>query len=126
MYLAVKYLHLACIAISGAGFILRGVLMMRGSPLLAARWMNILPHVVDTLLLASALVLVLLSAQYPFVAAWVTAKVFGLIGYIILGTLALKRAATRRGRIACWLAALAVFSWIVSVALTKNPAGYFA
>jgi uncharacterized membrane protein SirB2 len=94
--------------------------------LLNARWIKVLPHVNDTVLLAAALSLAFMSEQYPFVAGWVTAKVLGVFAYIILGALALRDASTLRMRIVCWLAAMAVFGWIVSVALTRNPAGFLA
>lgn len=122
-YLAVKYLHVTCVAISGSGFLIRGLLMLRDSPLLQRRWMKILPHLNDTALLAAALTLTLLTGQYPFVDAWVTAKVFGLIVYIILGSLALKGFATKPLRLASWLAALAVFGYVISVALSRSPWG---
>lgn len=126
MYALVKYVHVISVVLSLAGFFVRGLLMMRDSPLLSARWIRVLPHVNDTILLIAALTLAWMSGQYPFVAAWVTAKVFGIIAYIILGTLALRAAGTRRMRIACWIASLAVFAWIVSVALTRDPAGVFS
>jgi uncharacterized membrane protein SirB2 len=126
MYTAVKYVHVISVVLSVGGFFLRGLLMMRESPWLEARWIRRLPHINDTILLAAALALAWMSGQYPFVADWVTAKVFGVIAYIILGTLALRKASTRRLRIACWFASLAVFAWIVSVALTREPAGIFA
>jgi uncharacterized membrane protein SirB2 len=126
MYTLVKYVHVISVVLSVTGFFLRGVLMMRASPLLDARWMKVLPHVNDTVLLIAALTLAALSAQYPFVIGWVTAKVLGVIAYIILGALALRDASTRRMRIICWLAALAVFGWIVSVALSRHPAGFLA
>ncbi|MBL8479023.1 MAG: SirB2 family protein [Sterolibacteriaceae bacterium] len=125
MYLAVKYVHVVSVVLSLAGFFLRGILMMRDSPLLAARWVRVLPHINDTVLLIAALTLAAMSDQYPFVVDWVTAKVFGIIAYIILGALALREASTRRLRIACWLASMAVFGWIVSVALTRQPLGVF-
>ncbi|MBI3525625.1 MAG: SirB2 family protein [Betaproteobacteria bacterium] len=125
-YLAVKYLHIGCVVLSGSGFFLRGLLMLGDSPLLQRRWLKIAPHVNDTVLLAAALILVALSGQYPFVDAWVTAKVFGLVGYIILGTLALRPGRSKGVRAAFWLAALAVFAYIVSVALSKDARGYFA
>ena len=126
MFTAVKYVHVISVVLSVSGFFIRGILMMRDSPLLTARWIRVLPHVNDTILLAAALTLAWMSGQYPFVADWVTAKVFGIIAYIILGTLALREASTRPMRIACWFASLAVFAWIVSVALTRNPAGLLA
>ena len=122
----VKYLHVASVVLSLIGFFLRGVLMIRASPLLNARWIRVLPHINDTILLIAALSLAVMSEQYPFVAGWVTAKVLGVIAYIILGSLALRAGSTRRMRIVCWLAALAVFGWIVSVALTRQPMGLLA
>ncbi len=126
MYLAVKYVHVISVALSLAGFFLRGILMMRDSPLLRARWVRVLPHINDTVLLVAALSLAAMSGQYPFVVGWVTAKVLGVIAYIILGALALRDAGTRRMRIICWCASLAVFGWIVSVALTREPMGFLA
>lgn len=126
MYILVKYVHVISVVLSVSGFFLRGMLMMRDSPLLRARWIKVLPHINDTVLLVAALTLAALSGQYPFVADWVTAKIFGVIAYIILGALALRDASTRRARIACWFASLAVFGWIVSVALTRQPLGLFA
>lgn len=124
MYLVVKYVHVISVALSLAGFFLRGLLMIGDSPLLGVRWVRILPHINDTLLLIAALTLAAMSGQYPFVVDWVTAKVLGVIAYIILGALALREASTRRMRIACWLASMAVFGWIVSVALTRQAAGF--
>ena len=126
MYLAVKHLHVTCVVLSAMGFLLRGAWMLSGSALLRHRLTRILPHLVDTLLLGSALVLAVMIEQYPFVAGWVTAKVFGLLGYIVLGTLALKRGRTLAIRLTAFAAAVAVYAWIVSVALTKDPAGYLA
>ena len=123
MYILVKYIHVASVALSLAGFILRGVLLARASPLTTRRWMRVLPHINDTVLLTAALWLVLMSGQYPFVDNWLTAKVLGLTAYIILGSLALRAGSTPGVRLLAWLAALAVFGWILSVALTRHPLG---
>ena len=126
MYALVKFVHVASVALSLTGFVLRGLMMMRDSSLLKARWIRVLPHINDTVLLIAALSLAVMSGQYPFVVDWVTAKVLGVIAYIILGALALRDASTRRLRIICWYASIAVFGWIVSVALTRQPMGFFA
>jgi uncharacterized membrane protein SirB2 len=126
MFVLVKYVHVLSVVLSVTGFFLRGLLMMRDSPLLNARWMKIVPHINDTVLLVAALALAAMSGQYPFVTDWVTAKVFGVIAYIILGALALREASSRTMRIACWMASLATFCWIVSVALTRQPLGFLA
>lgn len=126
MYYAIKHLHVACVILSGTGFFLRGLLMLNDSPLAERRWLKILPHVNDTVLLVAALALATMLGQYPFVAAWMTAKVFGLIGYVILGSLALKSGRSKKVRLTCWLLALLVFAYIVSVALAHNPLGILA
>lgn len=122
-YLAIKGLHIACVVLSGSGFLLRGILMLRDSPPPPQRWLRILPHVNDTVLLAAALTLMLMAGWYPFVDPWITAKVFGLVAYIILGSLALRPGRGKGLRLASWLAALAVFGYIVSVALLHDPRG---
>lgn len=126
MYTLVKYVHVASVILSITGFFLRGVLVIRASPLMKARWLGVLPHINDTILLVAALSLAAMSGQYPFVVGWVTAKVLGVMAYIILGSLALRPGSTPRMRVVCWLAAMAVFGWIVSVALSRQPAGFFA
>ncbi len=120
-YLALKSIHVSCVAASYALFVLRGLGMIRGSPWLARRSVRILPHVVDTVLLASAAMLAVTIHQYPFVHAWLTTKVLGLAAYVALGTVALKRGRTRGVRIAAWLAAQAVFFYIVAVAVRHDP-----
>ena len=119
-YIAVKHIHVTCAALSISLFLLRGVLMLRHSAALQQRWLKITPHVVDTLLLASALTMVAWSAQYPFVQSWLTAKVLALLAYIVLGMIALKRGKTARIRLIAFIAALLVFAYIVAVALTKQ------
>lgn len=126
LYLAIKHLHITCVVLSISGFCLRGFLHLRKSALARRRWLRIVPHVNDAILLTAAIALTILIGQYPFVDAWLTAKVFGLIAYIILGALALQAGRSPRLRIAAGLAAVFVFGWIVTVALTKDPLGYLS
>jgi uncharacterized membrane protein SirB2 len=119
-YLGLKHFHMSCAALSGSLFLLRGVWMLRASPLLQAKWVRIAPHIVDTLLLASAIGLATWSQQYPGQQPWLTAKVGALLGYIVLGSIALKRGRTRGQRLAAFAGALALFAYIVLVATTKR------
>ena len=119
-YLVIKQLHITFALLSGSFFLLRGIWMLGESPLLQQRWVKVVPHVVDTLLLSSALVMVFWSGQYPFAQPWLTAKVLALIVYIGLGTVALKRGKTRLVRTVAMFAALATFGYIVAVALTRQ------
>ncbi|AWI80576.1 MAG: regulator SirB [Betaproteobacteria bacterium HGW-Betaproteobacteria-13] len=126
MYLMIKHIHVTCVLLSIAGFALRGWWMLVDHRLLRHRLTRSVPHVVDTVLLGTAITLAVMIGQYPLQAPWVTAKVVGLIVYILLGTVALKRGRTRTVRVAAFVSAVLVFSWIVSVALSKNPAGWLA
>lgn len=120
-YTILKPIHVGAVAISLGFFLLRGLLMMQGSPFLEKRAVRILPHLVDTVLLISALLLAWRISQYPFMHAWLTAKIIALPVYIALGSIALKYGRTRRTRIFAWFLALATFAYIVLVATTKHP-----
>lgn len=124
-YLIAKTLHVGAVVLSLTGFAARGALMLAGSRLLEARFVRVAPHVVDTVLLASALWLAWLIGQYPFVQGWLTAKVLGLAAYIVLGSIALRRGRTRGVRVAAFVGALAAAGYIVCVALTRDPRGPF-
>ncbi|MDX1654529.1 MAG: SirB2 family protein [Candidatus Competibacteraceae bacterium] len=121
-YLALKHLHITTVIITLFLFILRGFWMLTDSSQLQRRWVKIVPHINDTLLLASALLMAFIIGQYPFVnSPWLTAKVVGLLAYIGLGTLAIKRGRSKRVRAVAWSGALLIFGYIVAVALSKNP-----
>jgi len=108
--------------LSIGGFVVRGGMMLAESPVLNARFVRVAPHVVDTVLLASALWLAWMLDQVPFVSPWVTAKVIALAAYIALGMVALRRGRTKGLRIAAFAGALATAAYIVAVALTRDPA----
>jgi uncharacterized membrane protein SirB2 len=120
-YALLKSVHVICAGLSVSGYIVRGIWMLRESPRLQAGWVKVAPHVIDTILLASAIALTFRIEQYPFVHGWLTAKVVALVAYIGLGTIGLKRGRTRTVRLTAWIAALATFGYIVAVALTRSP-----
>jgi uncharacterized membrane protein SirB2 len=120
MYETIKLIHVTSAVLSLTGFFVRGLWMLADSPRLRDRWVRIAPHVVDTILLASAIYLAVTIRQYPGVNPWVTAKVVALLAYVVLGTIGLKRGRTKRIRVVAWAAALATFAYIVGVALTRN------
>ena len=116
-----KTIHLSCATISFGLFFLRGIWSLNGSSIMRQSWIKTVPHVVDTLLLVSALGLAYTIQQYPFVDAWLTAKFFALLLYIGLGTVALKHGKSKTIRFSAWLAAMAVFAYIVLVAMNHDP-----
>lgn len=121
IYTLLKYLHISCVALSYTLFVLRGFWMLRDSPIMQRRWVRIAPHIIDTLLLASAVWLAYLLGQYPFVDGWLTAKVTALLLYIALGSVALKYGRSKRIRLSAWIAAQLVFGYIVLVAVNHSP-----
>lgn len=116
-----KTLHESFAALTFASFLTRGVFMLRGSALLTLRFWRVAPHVIDTLLLATGLALAWRIHQYPFVQAWLTAKVVALFIYIALGLVALRFGRSRGVRLTAFVLALLVFLYIVSVAVTRTP-----
>ena len=125
MYHLTKTTHVLCALASFTLFFLRGVWMLRDSPQRSRRWAKILPHAIDTLLLASAIALTLMLREYPLAHAWLSAKRLALLLYIGLGLVALRYGMTKGVRAAAWIGALAVFAYIVSVALSHDPLGLF-
>ncbi len=121
MLSTVKDLHIALATISGTGFLIRGCWMLRGSPRLRARWVRIAPHVVDVLLLGSGVTLAVGLSISPGSAPWLAVKLGALVGYIGLGLIALRLGRTRSERAAAFFLALAVFAYIVAVALRHDP-----
>ena len=122
-FLPLRALHITCAGLSIAGFALRWVWMLMDSRLVAARATKIVPHVVDTLLLLSAIALVAIIGFGPN-AAWLSAKIAGLVVYIVLGTFALKRGRTKGARAVFGVLAIVVFAFVASVARTHDPLGF--
>ena len=110
--------------LSLAGFFARGLGGLAGAGWVQSRAAKSVPHVVDTVLLLSALVLAWMLRLNPLTTPWLAAKIVALLVYIVLGMVALNPKRPLRLRAVAWLAALASFGYIVSVALTKSPLGF--
>jgi uncharacterized membrane protein SirB2 len=125
-YLMLKNLHAGSAFASLALFITRGVWIMAAPQRLQRRWVKVAPHVVDTVLLASAIALVWQLGGLDTIRtqSWLAAKIVALVAYIVLGSIALKRGRTRMMRLAAFFAAIGVFGYIVSVAVAKSPWGF--
>lgn len=115
-----KHLHVSCVALSFILFFLRGIWVLRASPIMRQRWVKIAPHAVDTLLLASAAALAWQLGLSPLVHPWLMAKIIALLFYIGVGFVAIRFGRTQRVRLAAWLLGQGVFFYIVAVALTKE------
>lgn len=121
MYMMAKHLHLTAVALSILFFVFRFIWSQFDAQALSKKWVKILPHVIDTILLASAIWLCVILSQYPFANAWLTFKLIGVVLYIVLGLFALKKAKSTVGRWAFFVAAIAVLMATAMVAVTKQP-----
>ncbi|CAA0115341.1 Protein YchQ [Halioglobus japonicus] len=124
LYFILRLAHVSCAFVSIAGFGLRGYWMAIEHPLLQHPVFRRLPHVVDTILLLSAIMLLVVLRLSPLETPWVAAKLIALLLYIGLGMVALRFGRTRGVRISAWLLALVTAGYIVSVAYSKNPLGF--
>ncbi|MBP6019197.1 MAG: SirB2 family protein [Burkholderiaceae bacterium] len=122
-YFAIKHLHVTAAVLSILFFVLRAYWSVSGSVLLQRRVVKILPHVIDTVLLVCG---VILAAMIGPNQPWILAKVIALIAYIGVGTIAIKRGKTPRSRGFAAIVAVAIFFYIVGVALAHNPLSWLA
>ncbi len=119
-YTLLYQIHLGCALLSISGFILRGWWRFTAPSRLNRPLVKVLPHIIDTLLLASAIMLCIKLHQYPLTAPWLTAKFFALLAYIVLGTIALKRGRTAFTRASAFIGSLLLIVYIVGTATSKN------
>lgn len=126
LYPQIRTVHIAAVIASGLLFLLRGAAVQLGATWAMAAPLRYLSYSIDTVLLTAALMLVTILHQYPFVHGWLTAKVVLLVVYVVLGSFALKRGRTKTVRVSCWVAALLVYLFIVSIARAHSPFGVAA
>jgi uncharacterized membrane protein SirB2 len=126
MYLILKYVHVVTAVATISGFLLRGYWMLTESENLRHPVVKIAPHIVDTLFLVAGIGMVFLLHLNPLVQPWLLAKFAGLITYILLGTIAIKRGPTKQVRTVALVGAVAVFAYIAGVALAKSPLSWLA
>lgn len=116
----IKSIHVITVLVSISGFILRGIWVIIDSPRLHQRWVKIVPHINDTLLLITGITLAFNIQQYPLVHGWLTAKIIALLAYIGLGMATIGHGRSKPQRIITWLAGILVFMYIIGVARTRQ------
>ena len=120
-YWTLRSIHIACVIVAAAGFLLRGIWMMRRSPLLDHPLTRTLPHLNDSILLLAGVGMVWTAGFNVLDHSWLLAKISGLIVYIVLGSIALRRGPTYRSRVVAFGGALLALGYIIGVALTRSP-----
>ena len=119
-YATLLVIHKITIGISLALFLLRGIWRMIDSPLMDRKWVKIVPHINDALLLAAAIGMLVVAGLNPLQHNWLLAQIIALLVYIGLGTVAIKRGETRQQRTLAFIGALLTFGYIAAVAVTKQ------
>lgn len=119
-YFLIKHLHMTTAVLSIAFFLVRAWWSVRETAVLQRRWVRILPHVNDTLLLVLGVMLMTMLSMWPQHHPWLAAKLLALLGYILLGTVAIKRGRTPLSRGLAALGAVALFAYIMGAAVTKD------
>jgi uncharacterized membrane protein SirB2 len=122
-YPQIRLFHIVCVVASGSLFVVRGLLVQAGSTLGNHALLRFPSYAIDTALLIAAFMLMSLLQVYPGPQAWLTVKVVLVLVYIVLGSVSLKRGRTPGVRRASFLAALAVFLFIVGIARRHDPLG---
>jgi uncharacterized membrane protein SirB2 len=126
MYAFLKTLHVSCVAATITGFVLRGYWIQSGSTMLQYRSVRIVPHVVDTLLLASGIALIVELNVDVMQQNWLLAKIAGIIAYILLGFVTMRLGRTPQARMLAYAAALAVFAYAAGTAVAKSASSWLA
>ena len=120
MYLPLKHLHLTCISLSLILFVTRFYWRKQNPSMLQKKWVKILPHTIDTILLASAIGMAIIASINPLEQTWLAAKILALLAYILAGTFALKRANSPQAQNLSFVLALTCFAYILMVAFSKQ------
>ena len=126
MYTLIKHLHISLAAASITLFATRAWWSVRDTSRLRRRWVRVLPHVIDTGLLACGVTLMVMLRAWPQHTPWLAAKLVALLVYIGLGTVAIKRGRTATTRATFAVLAVAVFAYMVGVAVRHHPASWLA
>lgn len=111
--------HQISVFLSIIGFFARGL-----GHIFEMSWINgkaakVLPHIIDTALLISALTLLALG-PWGVSDHWIQIKIAGLVLYILLGLMAFRFAKTRLQKALYWMLALAVIFYLVAVSKTHS------
>lgn len=122
-YPQIRLAHIGFVAASGTLFAARAIATVAGARWSASKTARRASWLIDTGLLAAALLLLYVLGLNPFVVPWLAAKLALLLVYIALGTMALRRARSTASRLAWSVAALACFGMIVSIAIAHDPLG---
>ncbi|VAW89419.1 hypothetical protein MNBD_GAMMA18-175 [hydrothermal vent metagenome] len=126
IYEVIKYIHIGCVFLSLLGFCLRSCFLLFNPEKLSQRWLKYPPHIIESLLLLSALAMLPLIGQYPFVDSWLTAKFMAMLLYIGVAGYTLRATHTFKLKLVYILLSLSIFLYIVGVAVFHDYSSWFS
>ena len=112
----IKDIHVTFVVLTFLSFSIRVYWMYTGSVLLRHKAVKILPHIIDTILLASGLAMAIMYYGAFYRRPWLVLKLACVVIYIILGMVALRSGRTRGVRITSAIGAWLVFFFIIFIA----------
>lgn len=121
MYLALKHAHMTFALLSIIGFVMRVTWLSYKPAMLNKRLVRILPHINDTLLLASGVSLAVLLGFSPLAPHWFTLKLVLILVYICLGFVVMKSHLNGLYRFTVLALTIISFCSIAYLAVTKPP-----
>ena len=121
-YLTIKAVHVSCASLSFFGLAARFLCAYFKPHFLDLRWVKITPHIIDSLLLVSALLII--SPWLQTVQPWLIAKLAVLTTYIYLGHLAIDLKRPPKTNVYAFLFSAFAFAYIALTAKSKDPLGF--
>lgn len=113
-----KLLHIVFVFSSLASFVGRVTLSQLNAELLQTKAFKITPHIIDTLLLLSGVILIFQGDWLNREWGWIASKFLLLLAYIVFGIMTMRGSGNKR-----WLSfatAISCFAAIFAIAISKQ------
>jgi uncharacterized membrane protein SirB2 len=120
MYTFTKHLHLTAVVLTIALFLIRYFWLIRGSDMLMKKWVKVVPHIIDTVLLGSAIALCFIVPWNPLNHPWLWQKILLVVVYIFMGFYVLKKAHSNTTRWTGFLIAMTCLAFAGKMAVSKQ------
>lgn len=121
----IRFAHVAAVVLSGLLFFVRGILVQSGRAAQAlSPSLRFLSYSIDSILLIAALLLLAIVPAAAYGNGWLMVKLLLLPVYVMLGWMALHRAATRARRFGFFAAAVLTYVAMASIARAHHPLGW--
>lgn len=124
MFAVFKHIHVLMAVLSVLFLILRFAYGIRDTGHLNKRWLKVIPHIIDGLLVLSIIGMLVSVGVSVFPSAWLSEKFTMFILYIVfsvLMVLSLRGRLSAGLRIPAFVLALLSWLWLIKVAVTKMP-----